>query len=158
MCDVKNLVPSALAPADSPAVMAHINLIQGIINRLAGNSSSCKTWCMTLVAALLSLSGATHVPAIVTVALVPIVVFGFMDTMYLAQERAYRKLYNEVLEKIHKRSYALEDTFGARASLEFGSVIAVLTSWAIYPVYGGLIATYLVAQWQGWLALLAPQG
>jgi hypothetical protein len=155
MCDAKAPAPSALAPADNPAVMAHINLLQGIINRLAGNSSSCKTWCLTLVAALLSLSGATHVPAIVTVALVPIVVFGFMDTMYLAQERAYRDLYNNIVAKIHDRSYELKHTFCARAPLTFGSGIAVLKSWAIFPVYGSLILTYLVAWWRGWLALLA---
>ena len=39
---------SPLWPADSPAVTAHINLLQGIINRLANNSASCKTWCLPL--------------------------------------------------------------------------------------------------------------
>ena len=158
MPEVTPTPPSALAPADSPAVTAHINLLQGIINRLAGNSSSCKTWCITLVAALLSLSGATHQPAIVTVALVPVVVFGFMDTMYLAQERAYRKLYGQILDLIHSRRYTLENTFYARAPLEFSASVAVLKSWAIFPVYGGLIATYLVAWWQGWFVLLAKTG
>jgi hypothetical protein len=33
---------SPLWPADDPAVAAHINLLQGIINRLANNSASCK--------------------------------------------------------------------------------------------------------------------
>jgi hypothetical protein len=53
-------------PADSPAATTHITLLQGIITRLANNSASCKTWCLTLVAALLSLSGAAHLPQMVT--------------------------------------------------------------------------------------------
>src|ERR1700719_773777 len=117
--------PSSFAPADNAAVIAHVNLLQGVINRLAGNSSSCKTWSITLVAALLSLAGATHVPAIVTFALVPVIVFGFMDTMYLAQERAYRKLFAEVVRKIRQHSYVMADVFEARAPLTFGASIAV---------------------------------
>jgi hypothetical protein len=34
---------SLLWPADNPAVTAHINLLQGVINRLANNSAACKT-------------------------------------------------------------------------------------------------------------------
>ncbi len=34
---------------DSPAVQTHLSLIQAVIARMAGNSRSCKTWCITLV-------------------------------------------------------------------------------------------------------------
>src|SRR2546429_8666299 len=100
-------------PADNPAVMVHINLLQGIINRLANNSASCKTWCLTLVAALLSLAGATHAPTIVGFALLPVVIFGFMDTMYLAQEKAYRDLYSDTVGRVRDRSYARRDLYQA---------------------------------------------
>jgi hypothetical protein len=111
---------SPLWPADNPAVMAHISLLQGIINRLASDSASCKTWCLTLVAALLSLAGAAHVPGIVTFALVPVIVFGFLDGMYLAQERAYRDLYRNCVEAIHNRSYTLDHAYDARAAIGKG--------------------------------------
>lgn|ERR1700730_1162863 len=145
-------------PADNPVVIAHINLLQGIINRLANNSASCKTWCLTLVAALLSLAGATHVPGIVTFALVPVVIFGFTDTMYLAQERAYRGLYRDVVRKIRGGSYALADVYEARAQFGFCRFCSALVSWSILPVYSGLIIAYLVAYFAGWLALLAVAG
>src|SRR3984893_2482675 len=99
-------IASPLWPADNPAVTTHISLLQGIISRLANNSASCKTWCLTLVGALVSLAGATHVRGIITFALVPVVIFGFMDTMYLAQEKAYRDLYNSVVDSISSRSYS----------------------------------------------------
>ena len=37
------------------AVQAHISMLQGIINRMAGNSANCKNWTVTLVAAMLVL-------------------------------------------------------------------------------------------------------
>jgi hypothetical protein len=146
---------SPLWPADNPAVTTHINLLQGIINRLANNSSSCKTWCLTLVGALLSLAGATHTPAIVTFALVPVVIFGFVDTMYLAQEKAYRDLYGTVVEAVHDGSYSRAQAFNAGARRTLRHVGWALGSWAVWPIYGGLIAAYIVAEWRGWFALLA---
>jgi ABC-type multidrug transport system permease subunit len=150
-----NGTPSPLSPADNPAVTTHINLLQGIINRLANNSSSCKTWCLTMVGALLSLAGATHTPAIVTFALVPVVIFAFVDTMYLAQEKAYRDLYGMVVKAIRDGSYSRAQAFNATAERTLYHVGWALTSWAVWPIYGGLIAAYVVAEWRGWLALLA---
>jgi hypothetical protein len=144
-----------LYPADNPAVTTHITLLQGIINRLAGNSSSCKTWCLSLVGALIGLTGATHNAAIVTFALVPVVIFGGVDTAYLAQERAYRVLYGEIVGKVRARTYELADALNARAALTFGGYFRALRSWSIWPVYGGLIGAYLVAAHYGWLDVLA---
>jgi hypothetical protein len=146
--------PSQFWPADNPAVTAHMSLLQGIITRLANNSASCKTWCLTLVGALVSLAGATHVPGIITFALVPVVIFGFMDTMYLAQEKAYRDLYAQIVNAIRNRSYALANVYEARAPLGFRRFYLALRSWSIFPIYLGLILVYLVARYAGWLAVL----
>lgn len=146
---------SPLWPADNPGVIAHIALLQGIINRLAGASASCKTWCITLVAALVSLSGATKAPAVVTVALVPVVVFAFLDTMYLAQERAYRALFAAVIAKVREGTYERADAFDATASTSFGGSLRAFASWSVFPVYLGLIAIYVIARCSGWLQRLA---
>jgi hypothetical protein len=141
-------------PSNDPAVIAHINLLQGIINRLAGNSASCKTWCLTLVGALLSLAGATHVPGIATFALVPVVIFGFVDTMYLAQEKAYRRLYNSMVDLIRANAFKQENLFEARAPLEFCDFFCGLGSWSIFPIYLTLIGAYVLAAAEGWLVVL----
>jgi hypothetical protein len=146
---------SPLWPADNSAVTSHITMLQGIVNRLAGASASCKTWCITLVAALVSLAGSTRTPAIVTVALVPVVVFAFLDTMYLSQERAYRQLYATIIAKVRDGSYARTDAFEATAPLSFGGFLGAFCSWSVFPVYLGLIAIYLIARLGGWLQLLA---
>jgi hypothetical protein len=146
---------SPLWPADSPAATAHISMLQGIINRLAGNSASCKTWCLTLVAALLSLAGSTHTPVLVTMALVPVVIFGFLDTMYLAQERAYRALYADIVKEMRDKTYGLAHVFDARAEISFRGFCDAFVSWSVFPIYLGLIVAYFAADWTGALKALA---
>ncbi len=145
---------SPLLPADSPAVMAHINLLQGIINRLANNSASCKTWCLALVGALLSLAGATHSPVVAYFTIVPVLIFGFVDTMYLTQETAYRALYGGIVTSVRQQKYKLDDAFEARAPWTSSDVCHATKSWSIWPIYGGLIVIYIVASIHGWTPLL----
>ena len=146
---------ATLLTADNPAVTAHINLIQGIINRLANNSASCKTWCLTLVGALVSLAGATRAPGIITFALVPVMIFGFMDIMYLANEKAYRDLYNSQVALIRDGTYTRGHLYDAKAPVSITHIGAAFVSWSIWPVYGVLIAAYFVARYAGWLNVLA---
>ena len=145
---------SPLWPADSPATTAHIALLQGSITRLANNSASSKTWCLTLVAALLSLAGAAHAPQMIHATLVPILIFGFVDIMYLATEVAYRNLYTRVVQSIRDGAYTKSAVFEARAQPDAGCVIWAIGSWSIFPYYA-LIIFYVIAIASGWPALLA---
>src|SRR5262245_52554560 len=90
--DEKDQTPP-LAASDT-AVIAHLNMMQSIITRLAGNSAQCKTWCLAIVSAIIGLAGATKNGSIVAVAIIPIVILGLVDAAYLATERAYRSLFN----------------------------------------------------------------
>ena len=143
-----------LYSVESPAVIAHLSLLQGIVTRLAVNSASCKTWCITLVAALVSLAGATRAPLVVTVTIAPIVIFGFLDAMYLARERAYRALYAVIVAKVRGGTYGLSDVFEVTARISVSASFSALLSWSIWFVYGGLLATYITAHRLGWLLLL----
>jgi hypothetical protein len=142
-------------PADNPAVTTHLGLLQGIITRLANNSAACKTWCLTLVGALVSLGGATHSLATITFAVVPVLTLGFVDAMYLAQEKAYRDLYTRVVRTIRSRSYQLENAYEAHAPTSAGGFITACASWSVFPLYGGLVVAYSVAYYAGWLTLLS---
>ena len=94
-------------------------MLQGVVTRLAGNSAQCKTWCVAIVSALFALAGATKSGRIADAAIIPIVVFGFVDAAYLANERAYCELYNRVVTKIRTRSYDLADYGDLTAPLDF---------------------------------------
>lgn len=74
----------------------HMEMIQGIINRMAGNSFSLKGWAVTLVAGIFALAGKETDKMYFIIAYVPIIVFWFLDAYYLLQERLYRDLYNKV--------------------------------------------------------------
>lgn len=75
-----------------------MEMIQGIINRMGGNSFSLKGWAVTLVAGIFALASKDTDKMYFLIAYVPIVVFWFLDAFYLLQERLYRALYNKVRE------------------------------------------------------------
>src|SRR5216683_3919384 len=87
---------SAFYPADNAAVIAHLNYLQAIITRLAGNSAQCKSWCLAIVSALFGFAGALKNDKIVAYAIIPIVIFCLVDAAYLGREKSYRELYNSV--------------------------------------------------------------
>jgi len=80
--------------------LKHLELIQGVVNRLANNSFLLKGWAVTIVSALLALSvTASEKIALVLIAFIPIIVFSVLDSYYLWQERLFREVYKEVSKK-----------------------------------------------------------
>lgn len=74
----------------------HLELIQGIIKRMAGNSFALKGWGVTLVTGIFALAGRDTDKLYFLVAYIPIIVFWGLDAYYLLQERLYRALYEKV--------------------------------------------------------------
>ena len=78
-------------------------------------------------------------------------VLGFVDAAYLANEKAYRDLYNAIIAKIRDRSYSLVDRFNLSAPADAGHYIWALSSWSVWPVYLGLIVAYALVLVSGLL-------
>ena len=76
--------------------LKHLELVQGIINRMAGNSFALKGWAVTLVAGIFVLANKDTDKMYFLIAYVPILVFWGLDAYYLLQERLFRSLYNKV--------------------------------------------------------------
>lgn len=74
----------------------HLEMIQGVINRMAGNSFALKGWAVTLVAGIFALAGKDAAPLYFLATYIPVVVFWWLDAYYLWQERLYRSLYEKV--------------------------------------------------------------
>ena len=85
---------------DSSAVQTHLSIMQDIIQRMAENSRSCKTWCITIVSAVLVLVARLEQPYYPLIAIVPTVLFLFLDTYYLALEKHFRDSHKEFVEKL----------------------------------------------------------
>ena len=74
----------------------HLELIQGVVNRLSTNSFLLKGWSVVLVSALFALSAADSRIAFSFLAYIPAFVFWGLDGFFLWQEQLYRKLYDHV--------------------------------------------------------------
>ena len=78
--------------------IAHLQMIQAVITRLAGNSFMIKRWSVTLVAALFALGAAnSNNEFFVYLAYFPAFMFWALDAYCLRQEQLFRKLYDHVL-------------------------------------------------------------
>ena len=137
--------------AESSAVQAHLAILQGVIQRMAENSRSCKIWSVTLVSAILVLVARTGEPRHALLALAPVALFLLLDAYYLALERAFRNSYAAFVAKLHSgdlaatKLYVVKPTgMGARL------VWACLRSFSVWLFYAVLIATIAFA----WLLVL----
>ena len=139
---------------NSPAVQAHLTMMQGVINRMAENSRSCKVWCVTLVAAVLVLVARTGESQHALIALGPALTFLFLDSYYLALERAFVRSQNSFVAKLHRGELEPGDVYrvvptGMGLCL-VGRCLRSVSIWLFYP---SVVATVLLA-WQ----LILPSG
>lgn len=76
----------------------HLEFIQGVITRMNSNSFQIKGWAITIVSALLALFASSSNVAYIFVAIAPTILFWFLDSYYLQQERKFRGVYNDVIK------------------------------------------------------------
>lgn len=74
----------------------HLEFIQNVITRMNTNSFQIKEWTVVIVAAILAIYASTENIYFVLSAIFPTLIFWFLDTYYLTQERKFRGLYNDV--------------------------------------------------------------
>jgi hypothetical protein len=75
---------------------AHLEMIQGVVNRLSQNSFLLKGWTVVLVSALFALAAKDSTPSFVYLAYLPGIAFWCLDAYYLWQESRFRALYEHV--------------------------------------------------------------
>ena len=139
--------PGQSLTVESAAVQHHLTLMQGVIQRMAENSRSCKLWCITIVAAVLVLVARTEQPNYALIALLPALLFLILDTYYLALERAFRNSYNAFVRKLHSGELNSSDLYKVAPT---GSIyrlfLACLKSFSIWPFYPAL-GTMIIVVW-----------
>ena len=136
---------------NSSAVHCYLNTLQGIINRMSGNSAQCKTWCITLVSCILVLSyskdlidSITKPTDIINMAFLPLILFYFLDAFYLSVERCYIDKYNKFTESLIKEQECQEKLFDASIGKGFFkrlffTLLAAVNSPSTIPFYGLLV-------------------
>lgn len=81
------------------ARLKHLELIQGVINRLAGDSFRMKGWAVVLASAMVVVLAREEALGLSWLAVGPTVVFWGLDGYFLWQERLFRGLYDRVRVK-----------------------------------------------------------
>ncbi len=95
----------------TPAVQAHLSMVQGVIQRMAENSRACKLWGVTTVSAVLFLAARTGTPWYTLIALLPLGLFFLLDVYYLSLERRFRGSYETYLAKLKNAAYGPDDCY-----------------------------------------------
>ena len=75
----------------------HLEFVQNVITRMNTNSFQLKGWAITIVSALLALYASSTNVCYIFVAIVPTLIFWFLDAYYLRQERRFIGLYNDIV-------------------------------------------------------------
>lgn len=126
--------------------ITHLGLIQGVINRMANNSFMLKGWAVTLVAGVFALSSKDASKSYFIVAYIPIIVFWFLDSFYLLQERLYRSLYDKVRvtneDDIDFSMKATKEDFPNSKNTYWACFISKVEIWFYLPL--ALVCTLVV--------------
>ena len=136
---------------ESPSVHSYLQILQSVINRMASNSAGCKTWCITLVSAIVVIIADKGKPDYVWVSLIPIVLFFFLDSYYLGMERGFREKYDEFIQKLHSDSATISDIFIVTPAGNVGNVLLStiksslsLSVWPFYTLLAGMLCVVRV--------------
>ena len=145
MSDTNEQAPEeTFLEADNEAVIKHMEMYQGIITRMAGNSAACKTWGVPLVAAILGFVIEKQNASLGILAILTILVLYLLDSYYLKLEINFREGFNNSAAKIQGGAFKQTDLFKLLPSdIHEKHWIKAITSPATWPVYLGLFVLVL---------------
>jgi hypothetical protein len=133
---------------ESASVQSHLVIEQGVIQRMAENSASCKAWCVTLVSAILVVIADKNKPDLAYLAILPTLVFFALDAYYLGLERMFRDSYRIFIKRLHEKKISSNDLFSIKPTgSQIKNLLRAIISFSIYPFYIGLLLTVFVIKW-----------
>ncbi|MGM4895934.1 hypothetical protein [Tardiphaga sp. 839_C3_N1_4] len=120
----------------------HLEMVQALVTRMAGYGVSFKTYCITVVTAVLGFAFSLKVPNVALLALLPLLTFAAIDAQYLRLERRFRGLFNAV----RTQDWATPPSFEINlSSAPPSSYWSALSSWSIVCFYGLLTIGIVIA-------------
>jgi len=117
--------------------LKHLEMLQNVIDRMAGNSFSLKGWSVVLVSALFALAASDSNTQFVYLAFLPLMMFWMLDGYFLWQERLYRKLYDRVRTAPESEVDFSMDTSSVKG--EVSSWMTTMFSRTLLIYYGAIL-------------------
>ena len=126
------------------AVIKHMEMLQSIISRMAGNSADCKKWFIPFVMAVMAYLVKNEQLSLANVAqviIIPALLFYFVDTYYLKLENEFRNKFNADAGLIQQKKFTQKMLFNfAPKGNEWNKAFTSLSTWPIYLGMLGFIA------------------
>jgi len=122
--------------------LKHLEMLQNIIDRIAGNSFSLKGWSVVLVSALFALAASDSNTYFVYLAYLPSMMFWILGGYFLWQERLFHKLYDRVRTASESEIDFSMDTSSVRG--EVSSWIGTMFSRTLLIYHGTILGTVVV--------------
>ena len=113
-------------------VIQHLQMIQAVIARMNSNSFSLKRWGLAFLLALIFLISNTEADQLIVALIgsITIMVFWYLDSFYLWQERGYVALYNKIRQQ-KKTDFEMRGLVG---EVKFANVFFSKTICVFYLV------------------------
>ena len=130
---------------EKESVRHYISLLQENINRMASNCTNCKTWLITIVSALCALQLANDsIKGYLWIALIPTALFLVLDAYYLGQEKRFRDIEADFVEKIKTGVDVMPELYTFRQSGErtcryFWKGFFSPSTWVMYATVAAII-------------------
>lgn len=116
--------------------IGHLGMIQSIITRLSGFSANAKTFCITILAALVAVAFQKPVPELIWAGLAVPLVFASLDAYYLALEKQFRGMYTEVCSRALDQA---ADLMISPVKLKLKEIAAAFFSLSVIAVHFPLL-------------------
>ncbi len=127
----------------SHSIQTHLGILQAVVERMASNSTSSKTWCITLVSAILIIVADKNIPNLTFLAFIPTILFFSLDTYYLALEKGFRNSYKSFVKKVHSKTLTPEDLYSVEPKGKIPQLQAEASKsfsvWSFYLIMSILI-------------------
>ena len=111
---------------------AHLEMIEGVINRLSHNSFLLKGWSVILVSALFALSAEDSTAFFSVIAYFPALAFWGLDGYFLRQEKLYRELFKQVAQFTEEKINFSMDTDGLDSEVKSWSKVIISTTLLVF--------------------------
>ena len=96
---------------DDQCIHKYLDILQMSTIRMASNSSSCKSWCITIISAMMVVIVEKQKSQLLFATCLPIFLFFTLDAYYLSLEKCIRDNYNDFIKKVHSRSVRVSDLY-----------------------------------------------
>jgi len=126
----------------------HLEFIQGVITRMNSNSFQIKGWSVTIASALFAIYASTKNELFILISIIPTMIFWFLDTYYLMQERKFIGLYNDVAgiseSPQNLKLFEMRPNLYVKDDYHFFNVLKSLTIVSLYlPLSSLIIGVYI---------------